>query len=98
MTQSRGLRSEGFGHVLARPHCRRAARRQLHAELADPRNIAVMPANDRGGELRLPRLPGCLDHVGGPIGTYRIDDRSFGSGGAESFSPVCNEGVARILR
>ena len=59
----------------------------------NPANLAAVPSNDLGGELRLPWLHACFDRVRDPGASYRTNDPVLGYAGSESFAPVCNEGA-----
>jgi hypothetical protein len=58
----------------------------------NPANLAVVPSNDLGGELRLPLLRACFNRARDPDGKYRTEDATLGYHGAESFEEVCNKG------
>lgn len=58
----------------------------------NPANLAVIPSNDLGGELRLPLLDACFDRARNPALEYRTEDPAQGLAGSESFDKVCNGG------
>jgi long-subunit fatty acid transport protein len=58
----------------------------------NPANLAVIPSNDLGAELRLPLLDACFDRIQDPDAKYRTMNPAQGYYGSESFKPVCNKG------
>jgi long-subunit fatty acid transport protein len=59
----------------------------------NPANLALIPSNDLGGELRLPLLHSCFDRARDNSAMYRINDPAQGLAGTESFQNVCNDGA-----
>jgi len=59
----------------------------------NPANLAVIPDNDLGGELRLPLLHACFDRARNSALEYRTNDPAQGLAGEESFDEVCNQGA-----
>jgi long-subunit fatty acid transport protein len=57
----------------------------------NPANLAIVPGNDLGLELRLPILKGCFDREIDPNVEYRQPGIYEGFEGTESFGKVCNE-------
>ncbi|HKP60364.1 MAG TPA: hypothetical protein VJV78_26745 [Polyangiales bacterium] len=62
------------------------------ATWGNPANLAVLPRNDLGGELRVPFLQACFDRAKDNSAMYRVNDPARGLFGSESFSNVCNDG------
>jgi long-subunit fatty acid transport protein len=57
----------------------------------NPANLAVVPRNELGLELRLPFLQGCFDRKIDPNVDYKQPGAYDGFQGTESFGKVCNE-------
>lgn len=57
----------------------------------NPANLALIPAFDLGGELRLPLFASCFDRAKDNSVEYRREDPDAGFYGAESFEKVCND-------
>jgi long-chain fatty acid transport protein len=58
----------------------------------NPANLAVVPSNDLGGELRLPLLSACFDRARDPDAMYRTMNADQGYFGSEHFRKECNKG------
>lgn len=59
----------------------------------NPANLALIPRNELGGELRLPLLQACFDRARDNAVSYRTNDPAMGLAGTESFQNVCNAGA-----
>jgi hypothetical protein len=57
----------------------------------NPANLAVVPRNELGLELRVPILQGCFDRVVDPNVEYKQPGIYDGFEGSEGFGKVCNE-------
>ena len=63
------------------------------ATFQNPANLAVIPGNDLGFELRLPLLQACFDRARDNNLTYETPNPEMGDTGTESFEKVCNDGA-----
>ncbi|MDD9941995.1 MAG: hypothetical protein OXU20_13200 [Myxococcales bacterium] len=63
------------------------------ATFQNPANLAVIPGNDLGFELRLPLLQACFDRARDNNVDYHMSNPDRGETGTESFAKVCNDGT-----
>ena len=64
--------------------------RDFMATWLNPANLAVIPGNDLGFELRVPFFQGCFDRAKDNSFEYQTPDPESGIFGTESFDKVCN--------
>jgi long-subunit fatty acid transport protein len=56
----------------------------------NPANLALLPGDDLGAELRFPLFGGCFDRAKDNSVAYRTNDPERGLMGSESFAKVCD--------